>query len=108
MERPRPAPLPVASPFSPSARARALCAWHGWRCDDRVDYGQQGRRHAHVLEELPPGQSLERCRFHQAALQQVSAKLQPAAAAATPEVLQRSAVENLLSHTLTLSPPLPL
>ncbi|HSI11677.1 MAG TPA: ATP-dependent RNA helicase HrpA [Chthoniobacter sp.] len=44
----------------------------------------------------------------QSALQQMSAKLQPAAPFATPEMLQKSAYQHLLEQTLQLTPVFPL
>ena len=55
-----------------------------------------------------PGAPKQAVGFH-SALQQIAAKLQaPAAAHATPEVLQKSAYEHLLAHLLQLRPIFPL
>jgi ATP-dependent helicase HrpA len=72
------------------------------------DLGRVWKDLASFAKYLPSSASKQPAGFH-AALHQMSAKLQPPAAAfTTPEVLQKSAYEHLLQYALQLTPIFPL
>ncbi|EDY22045.1 helicase-associated domain protein [Chthoniobacter flavus Ellin428] len=62
---------------------------------------------AGLAKHLPTHAPRQAANFH-SALQQMSAKLQPAAPFVTPEALQKSAYQHLLDHVLQLTPVFPL